>query len=164
MRKIFVLLLSLVVLFFVFSNSVTAHSGKTDSNGGHTDRSTGKYHYHHGYPAHQHTNGYCPYEDDEPLNSYSENETIQSGKAEKNKPSTMEIIKAVFYTILLTIILIFIFPLVFSFAKLPFEYIDKSESIKKNIFDFLHMSIYSAIFIFLYIYLISLYKNIWDIF
>lgn len=39
----------------------SAHSGRTDSNGGHTDHSTGEYHYHHGFPAHQHTNGVCPY-------------------------------------------------------------------------------------------------------
>lgn len=44
-----------------------AHPGKTDSNGGHTDHSIGEYHYHHGEPAHQHTdtNGdgilECPY-------------------------------------------------------------------------------------------------------
>lgn len=38
-----------------------AHPGKTDSNGGHYNRVTGEYHYHHGYPAHQHTNGICPY-------------------------------------------------------------------------------------------------------
>ena len=31
-----------------------AHSGGTDSNGGHYNRSTGEYHYHHGYSAHQH--------------------------------------------------------------------------------------------------------------
>lgn len=33
---------------------VTAHPGRTDSRGGHYDRSTGEYHYHHGYSAHQH--------------------------------------------------------------------------------------------------------------
>lgn len=38
-----------------------AHSGRTDSNGGHYNHSTGEYHYHHGYPAHQHDNGICPY-------------------------------------------------------------------------------------------------------
>lgn len=42
--------------------SVMAHPGRTDSNGGHYDRSTGEYHYHHGYSAHQHKNGVCPYE------------------------------------------------------------------------------------------------------
>lgn len=39
-----------------------AHSGGTDGEGGHRDSSTGEYHYHHGYPAHQHTDGICPYD------------------------------------------------------------------------------------------------------
>lgn len=64
-------------LAFVFafvlllSPAVLAHSGKTDANGGHYDRSTGEYHYHHGYPAHQHydMNGDgiidCPYDFDD---------------------------------------------------------------------------------------------------
>lgn len=43
-------------------NIIVAHPGKTDSNGGHYDRSTGEYHYHHGYSAHQHIDGICPYE------------------------------------------------------------------------------------------------------
>lgn len=38
-----------------------AHPGATDANGGHYDHSTGEYHYHHGYPAHQHPDGRCPY-------------------------------------------------------------------------------------------------------
>ena len=41
------------VLAFL-SLPVYAHPGRTDSNGGHTDHSTGEYHYHHGYGAHQH--------------------------------------------------------------------------------------------------------------
>lgn len=40
---------------------VMAHSGRTDSSGGHYDTSTGEYHYHHGYPEHQHPGGICPY-------------------------------------------------------------------------------------------------------
>lgn len=36
------------------SSYVIAHSGKTDSNGGHRDSTTGGYHFHHGYPAHSH--------------------------------------------------------------------------------------------------------------
>ena len=39
---------------------VFAHSGGTDASGGH-DSPTG-YHYHHGYSAHQHTDGVCPYD------------------------------------------------------------------------------------------------------
>lgn len=42
-----------------------AHPGRTDSNGGHYNRSTGEYHYHHGYPEHQHPNGVCPYDFDD---------------------------------------------------------------------------------------------------
>ena len=45
--------------------SAFAHPGNTDSSGGHYNRSTGEYHYHHGYPAHQHTNGKCPYDYDD---------------------------------------------------------------------------------------------------
>lgn len=56
-----------LVLCTVF---VAAHSGGTDSKGGHYNHSTGEYHYHHGYPAHQHTGGVCPYDFD--------NETGQS--------------------------------------------------------------------------------------
>ena len=41
--------------------SAAAHSGGTDSKGGHIDHSTGEYHYHHGMSAHQHPGGVCPY-------------------------------------------------------------------------------------------------------
>lgn len=51
-----------VVLCLIFAfSAASAHSGRTDANGGHWDRSTGEYHYHHGYPAHQHPGGVCPY-------------------------------------------------------------------------------------------------------
>ena len=59
-KKIF---LFLFVLMFLCVN-VYAHSGGTDGAGGHYNHSTGEYHYHHGYPEHQHPNGVCPYEND----------------------------------------------------------------------------------------------------
>jgi hypothetical protein len=37
-----------VILLFVFLISASAHSGRTDANGGHWNRSTGEYHYHTG--------------------------------------------------------------------------------------------------------------------
>lgn len=52
--------------------SASAHPGRTDANGGHYDSSTGEYHYHHGYPAHQHTNGICPYDFDDQTEHRSE--------------------------------------------------------------------------------------------
>lgn len=47
-------------------NITFAHSGRTDSDGGHRDnknkRGLGNYYYHcGGHPAHLHTNGVCPY-------------------------------------------------------------------------------------------------------
>lgn len=59
--KISLILMSIVVIILGSCVAVFAHPGKTDSDGGHFDRSTGEYHYHHGYPAHQHKNGTCPY-------------------------------------------------------------------------------------------------------
>lgn len=49
------------------SLTVSAHSGRTDAGGGHHDYKNrsglGSYHYHHGYSAHLHPNGICPYDD-----------------------------------------------------------------------------------------------------
>ena len=58
------LLVATIILFLVgcLTFSAFAHSGRTDGSGGHYNHSTGTYHYHHGYPAHQHTNGVCPYD------------------------------------------------------------------------------------------------------
>ena len=52
-----------IVTVFVVTTSFSlyAHSGGTDSRGGHHNRSTGGYHYHHGMGPHQHPNGICPY-------------------------------------------------------------------------------------------------------
>lgn len=43
-----------VTMTLLFSIAVSAHPGRTDGKGGHTDHSTGEYHYHHGYSAHSH--------------------------------------------------------------------------------------------------------------
>lgn len=61
--RVISILLILVVSCTVFS---FAHSGRTDSNGGHRDNKNvsglGYYHYHcGGHPAHLHPNGVCPY-------------------------------------------------------------------------------------------------------
>ncbi len=50
---------------FAFSSVAFAHSGRTDAYGGHHDYKNvsglGSYHYHHGYSAHLHPGGVCPY-------------------------------------------------------------------------------------------------------
>lgn len=61
-KRLIFLFLSIWLVFLLPINAY-AHPGNTDSSGGHYNHSTGKYHYHHGYPEHQHTNGKCPYSD-----------------------------------------------------------------------------------------------------
>ena len=58
-----ILFIILIISIPIYSQ---AHPGKTDSNGGHHDYKNksglGSYHYHHGYSAHLHENGTCPYD------------------------------------------------------------------------------------------------------
>ena len=55
MKKV---ILSRILLILIIPQllvlTVYAHPGRTDYKGGHTDHSTGEYHYHHGYSAHSH--------------------------------------------------------------------------------------------------------------
>jgi hypothetical protein len=67
MKKVFSSLL-LIIFAIAAALTVYAHPGRTDGAGGHTNHSTGEYHYHHGYSAHDHTDmdgdgvRDCPYE------------------------------------------------------------------------------------------------------
>lgn len=54
MKRKLVLCAACVLMLSLVCIPTYAHPGRTDSNGGHTDHSTGEYHYHHGYPAHDH--------------------------------------------------------------------------------------------------------------
>lgn len=66
MKKKLVLIVTIIISILFIANSSIAHSGRTDSNGGHKDNKNksglGSYYYHcGGHPAHLHTNGVCPY-------------------------------------------------------------------------------------------------------
>lgn len=70
-RKLFLGILSVIFIACLLPVTVWAHPGDTDENGGHTVSDTGEYHYHHGYPAHDHydmdSDGIpdCPYDFDD---------------------------------------------------------------------------------------------------
>lgn len=74
MKKI---IFSILTVFLVLMSSVAvfAHPGRTDSKGGHTDHSTGNYHYHHGFPEHSHYDidgdgsPDCPYDFEDKITS-----------------------------------------------------------------------------------------------
>lgn len=67
----------------------TAHSGRTDSNGGHRDNKNvsglGYYHYHHGMGPHLHPNGVCPYS--------SQSSTTKKSVVTNNLSNSEKIIK-----------------------------------------------------------------------
>jgi hypothetical protein len=66
-----VLLLCLFLLSLFLPIRAYAHAGRTGVDGGHIDSETGEYHYHHGYPAHDHNDidgdgiADCPYDFDD---------------------------------------------------------------------------------------------------
>lgn len=76
MKHIKTLLILIVLIALFLTLSVSAHSGRTDGNGGHHDSITGEYHYHcGGHPAHQHANGICPYDNSIPTGNESQNDS-----------------------------------------------------------------------------------------
>lgn len=84
-----------VLMILLLTTISLGHKGRTDSEGGHYDRSTGEYHYHHGYPAHQHIDGICPYSyDDQTSSSY----TTSTPNTTTNTNSSWERIKEEYNT------------------------------------------------------------------
>ena len=54
MKKVFKIICVVILCILLFTIVIYAHSGRTDSSGGHYNHSTGEYHYHHGESAHDH--------------------------------------------------------------------------------------------------------------
>lgn len=79
---------SLLVLLLLLSSVALAHSGRTDSKGGHMNHSTGEYHYHHGYSAHQHENDICPYDNKDKSGQNSGSSSSSSSKSSSSASST----------------------------------------------------------------------------
>lgn len=84
-------LLSLIictVMLFSIPIVAFAHPGRTDEYGGHYDWKTGEYHYHHGYPAHQHIDGYCPYDYDDQTDHSNHGGGVSNSTQEKHYSSS----------------------------------------------------------------------------
>lgn len=84
-KQIGIILLSIMII----PATLFAHSGRTDSNGGHRDNKNksglGSYHYHcGGYPAHLHKKGVCPY-------SSALSSTSSKSSSLKSSTSTMKL-------------------------------------------------------------------------
>lgn len=90
MKKYLYITLVIALCISLLTIVASAHSGRTDSNGGHYDRSTGEYHYHHGYPAHDHYDMDgdgdidCPYKFHNKTNHDSSNNTSDKTPTKPN--------------------------------------------------------------------------------
>lgn len=98
-KKIFIYVMALTILFTgvdmafntsFITSSVEAHSGRTDSSGGHKDNKNksglGSYHYHcGGNPPHLHKNGVCPY--DNRISDITTTTTLKSSSSSSSPTS-----------------------------------------------------------------------------
>ena len=95
-KKIISILLIILSIISIGVN-VYAHSGRTDSSGGHKDNNNksglGSYHYHcGGHPAHLHTNGVCPYSSSSSASkSSTSSSSASSAKTTSTVPTTIAV-------------------------------------------------------------------------
>lgn len=86
------LILSIIILLLT-QTVIFAHSGRTDSKGGHKDKKNvsglGSYHYHcGGHPPHLHKNGVCPYKSSSSTSKSSSNKSSSTSKSSSKKSSS----------------------------------------------------------------------------
>lgn len=95
-KKIISILLIILSIISIGVNAY-AHSGRTDSSGGHKDNNNksglGSYHYHcGGHPAHLHTNGVCPYSSSSSSSkSSTSSSSASSAKTTSPVPTTIAV-------------------------------------------------------------------------
>ena len=95
-KKIITIFLIILSIILIGVNAY-AHSGRTDSNGGHRDNKNksglGSYHYHcGGHPAHLHTNGVCPYDaSSSSIENSASSSSASSTKTTSTIPTTINV-------------------------------------------------------------------------
>ena len=95
-KKIITILLIILSIILIGVNAY-AHSGRTDSSGGHRDNKIksglGSYHYHcGGHPAHLHTNGVCPYDaSSSSIENSASSSSASSTKTTSTIPTTINV-------------------------------------------------------------------------
>ena len=112
MRKWIIFLLCTVCFIPI---AASAHSGGTDAKGGHRNHSTGVYHYHHGYSAHDHYDMDGDGKDDCPY-TYNEKNSNQEIKPKKTLWEVFmklvgSLLPSLFLAFMVTHMLIIVLPL-----------------------------------------------------
>ncbi len=142
-----------LLLLFALAAPVLAHGGRTDDDGGHYDSETGEYHYHHGYPAHDHYDmdgdGFadCPYDfvDRTGWNSGStDNDYVSSYVSTPNEEETATPVSGEETIPVSTFVLIcIVFVIAFASAILKIKSVNKEleesqckiDALSKEVFD-----------------------------
>lgn len=127
MKRLFLFGIALVMLSAVVA---FAHSGDTDSKGGHHVSGTSEYHYHHGYPAHDHVNGECPYDFKNRVVSNSSNVSV-STPAPSAVPTQTQKPKSLWLSVLSGIAFLVNGVLVYVFLNIRFATKYAKETAKK---------------------------------
>lgn len=150
MNKSIKKILLMLIICFSFSTIVFAHPGRTDSNGGHYNRSTGEYHYHDGSSANQYK-----YNNKKSISTTTNNVLItENTKTEKTKDNDNAIEKIMAYIVLF---ILFGLPLIMSVAYFPIMALSlfwdnikkKPEKLRsKYMKEKLHEFIYNIIYVF----------------
>lgn len=104
-KKYLLLICILLVLFLASVVSVFAHPGRTDSNGGHWNRSTGTYHYHTGEYAGRNSSSSSTNSTQEPFEPpyeppTNENQHEKEDSTEKNKVPVVSFIFSMIFLII----------------------------------------------------------------
>lgn len=159
MRRLFFSLI-LISILLVMPIHALAHPGRTDSSGGHRNRSTGEYHYHHGYPEHDHVDldgdgkKDCPYtfEDNTDHSSNSESRDLAQNRENPDRNSlkavTSNPINYLFDNLFEIFIALGLGMLVLSTFILPFTSDSFGYYYIKTAFSFIGLSIIAAIITF----------------
>ena len=129
MKRCFRLVCIVAFCMLLFTLTVSSHSGRTDSNGGHTNSSTGEYHYHHGYSAHQHYDMDgdgdldCPYTFDDK----TDHKHSQSNSSEGEDRITFEIVFKIIGLSLLVLLLssAFLIPIAYTLLDSLISFLSK---------------------------------------
>ena len=168
MKRKLLLLPLVLILLFILPVSASAHPGGTDANGGHYE--DGEYHYHHGYPAHQHTNGVCPYDSSASSSSSSEAVSAKSNKSSDRSSSYYLFISAMVFVGVLPFILMAVSvffrrkrfsPYIFFFSAL--EGVPFAWGITCAFLDIdLPQIVNGIVVIAFYALLLMLFRSVWD--
>ena len=175
MKKV-LCIITAIICILSFTILCFAHSGKTDADGGHYVGGSSNYHYHHGYSAHQHPNGICPYENNENNNGIDwdyyydkaqkldeeayQQTTVENKDNESSRPF-LENIKGVtdkIWSFILSVCMsfcfsLFIFGVILPLLTIPYTAITKKDVSKEKLNSIILIGSIIGTIVFLFIFI-----------